>query len=223
MTARAVTVLGNHDLHLLAVAAGRRRANPGDTFEDVLSAPDRDELLDWLRHQPLLHDEPACGYTLIHAGLAPQWDRAAALSCAAEVEAILRGEDWHEFLGNMYGSRPDQWSGSLQGWDRARFILNCLTRLRYCDRAGRIHLKEKGPPQGRGDGLVPWFEAPHRMSHDMKLVFGHWSTLGRYQAPGVFALDSGCIWGGALTALRLDDSPGWYSIPCAGYCAPGTD
>ena len=219
---RAVSVLGNHDLHLLAVAAGTRRANPGDTFGDVLSAPDREALLEWLRHRPLLHDEPAYGYTLIHAGLAPQWDRRAALACASEVEAILRGDDWREFLGKMYGSRPDQWSEALRGWDRLRFILNCFTRLRYCDAAGRLHLKEKGSVHDRGDGLLPWFEVPNRMNRDMNLVFGHWSTLGRYHAPGIFALDSGCIWGGALTALRIDASPSWYSIPCPGYCVPGS-
>jgi len=219
----AVTVLGNHDLHLLAVAAGVRDAGPGDTFEEILAAPDRDALLDWLRQRPLLHHDAALGYTMIHAGLPPQWDLAQAAACAAEVEAVLRAPDHSAFLRAMYGSKPDHWSEELRGIDRLRFILNCLTRLRLCDAEGRIHLKEKGSPFGRTDDLKPWFDIPDRASAGLRLVFGHWSTLGRYHARNVFALDSGCVWGGALTALRLDGQPRWYSLPCAGYCRPGEE
>lgn len=217
----AVTVLGNHDLHLLAVAAGARDAGPGDTFDAILAAPDRDALLDWLRHLPLLHHDAALGYTMIHAGLPPQWGLAQAVAHAAEVEAVLRSDDYVVFLRDMYGGKPDRWSEDLRGIDRLRFILNCFTRLRLCDAQGHIYLKEKGSPFGRDDDLRPWFDIPGRASAGLKLVFGHWSTLGRYHAPGVYALDSGCIWGGALTALRLDGEPRWYSLPCAGYCRPG--
>ncbi|MGE3480098.1 MAG: symmetrical bis(5'-nucleosyl)-tetraphosphatase [Gammaproteobacteria bacterium] len=220
---RAVTVLGNHDLHLLAIATGTRKPGPGDTFDDILAAPDRDALIDWLRRLPLLHHDAALGYTMIHAGLPPQWDLALAADRAAEVEAVLRSDDHVAFLRDMYGGKPDLWSESLRGTDRLRFILNCYTRLRFCDAEGRIHLKEKGSPFERDDDLRPWFESPGRASADLNLVFGHWSTLGRYHAPGVCALDSGCVWGGALTALRLDGEPQWISLPCAGYCRPGEE
>jgi bis(5'-nucleosyl)-tetraphosphatase (symmetrical) len=222
--ARAVTVLGNHDLHLLAIAAGTRQPGPHDSFRDVLAASDCDAIIDWLRRRPLLHDDAELGFTMVHAGLAPQWDRAIAKSCAAEVEAALRGDQWLDLLRHMYGSQPDLWSVNLHGWDRLRFNLNCLTRLRFCDARGRLHLKEKGPPYGRHDGLIPWFDVPNRANSDMRLVFGHWSTLGRYEGKGIYALDSGCIWGGALTAMRLDNKlPAWYGVPCAGYCVPGEE
>ncbi len=220
---RAVTVLGNHDLHLLAIATGTREPGPGDTFGDILAAPDRAELIDWLRRLPLLHHDAGLGYTMIHAGLPPQWDLAQAAGCAAELEAVLRSDDYVAFLRDMYGGKPDWWSEDLRGTDRLRFILNCYTRLRFCDAHGRIHLKEKGSPFEREDDLKPWFEFPGRASAGLNLVFGHWSTLGRYHAPGVCALDSGCVWGGALTALRLDGEPQWISLPCAGYCRPGEE
>lgn len=220
---RAVTVLGNHDLHLLAIAAGTRDPGPEDTFDAVLAAPDRIELIDWLRRCPLLHHDAALGYTMVHAGLPPQWGLAQAARCAAEVETVLRSDDYAAFLRDMYGGKPDRWSEDLRGTDRLRFILNCYTRLRFCDAEGRVQLREKGSPFGRSDDLKPWFDIPGRASADLKLVFGHWSTLGRYHAPGVYALDSGCIWGGALTALRLDGEPQWISLPCAGYCRPGEE
>lgn len=219
----AVTVLGNHDLHLLAIAAGTRDPGPGDTFHAILAAPDRDGLIDWLRRRPLLYHDAALGHTLIHAGLPPQWDLALAARCAGEAEAVLRSDGYTDFLRDMYGGQPDLWSERLHGIDRLRFILNCYTRLRFCDAEGRIHLKEKGSPFGRSDGLTPWFDIPGRASAGLRLVFGHWSTLGRYHAPGIYALDSGCVWGGALTALRLDGEPQWISLPCAGYCRPGEE
>lgn len=202
--ARAVTVLGNHDLHLLAVAQGCERYRRGDSFEDVLNAPDRDELLNWLRARPLLHHDEALGFTLIHAGLPPQWDLHKARACAQEVEAALRGAHYAEFLREMYGNGPRVWSETLSGWDRLRFITNCLTRLRYCDAHGTLALEEKGAPGAQPEGYLPWFEAPGRLNARLNIVFGHWSTLGAYPATKVFPLDGGCVWGGDLLALRLD-------------------
>lgn len=220
--ANAVTVLGNHDLHLLAVASDTRKPNPKDTLHEVLEASDREQLVDWLRTRPLLHEDAELGYVLIHAGLAPQWDIATAAACAVEVEAVLRSPAYRDFLGKMYGDRPDLWSDGLAGSDRLRFILNCFTRLRMCDAAGRLFLREKGGPWGRSDGLLPWFDVPGRASTGSNIVFGHWSLLGRHEAPGIIALDTGCIWGGELSAVRLDAAPvEWHSIPCPGHCRPG--
>jgi bis(5'-nucleosyl)-tetraphosphatase (symmetrical) len=216
---RAVTVLGNHDLHLLAVAQGVRQDRSADVAE-VLAAPDRDELLEWLRTRPLLHHDAALGYTMLHAGLPPAWDLAQARACAGEVEAALRGPAYRELLAHMYGDGPDRWSEDLTGWERLRFIINCFTRLRYCDDSGRLALQEKGPPGSQPAPLRPWFAIPGRVSADLKIVFGHWSTLGPCSAPGVFPLDTGCLWGGALTALRLDGEPRRTSVDCTGYRAP---
>ena len=199
----AVCVLGNHDLHLLAVAHGISRTKHRDTFADVLSAPDRDELLFWLRHRPLLHNES--GFYLIHAGLPPQWTMEQAMACAREAEAALRGADPTDCLWHIYGNDPDHWEADLGDWDRIRFITNCFTRLRYCTEAGQLDLRQKGAPGSQPAGLVPWFLAPHRRSRDARILFGHWSTLGYYQGEGVCCLDTGCLWGGTLTALRLED------------------
>ncbi len=210
----ALTVLGNHDLHLLAVAEGQDRYRYNDTFDDVLNAPDSDELLDWLRHRPLLHHDPKLGYTLIHAGLPPQWDLAQAEACAAEVEAVLRGHRYGEYFEHMYGSQPELWSDDLTDWERLRFITNCFTRLRYCDKDGRLALEEKGAPGSQADGYLPWFTAPARRSAGLNIIFGHWSALGEHTAPGTYPLDTGCVWGGSLTALRLDGEARWYRSPC---------
>jgi bis(5'-nucleosyl)-tetraphosphatase (symmetrical) len=137
----------------------------------------------------------------------PQWDLDKARRCAAEVEQVLRSERYVEFLDAMYGNHPEQWNDSLQGWDRLRFITNCLTRLRYCDGEGRLALEEKGPPGSQPGHLKPWFEWPQRKSRSLNILFGHWSTLGNYDAPGIHALDTGCLWGGRLTALRVDTEP----------------
>lgn len=219
---RATVVLGNHDLHLLAVGAGVSHLRPKDSFMDVLEAYDRNSLLSWLQQRPLLHHDARLGYTLIHAGLPPQWDLAAARACAAEAERLLRGADAVGFFRQMYGDRPQQWRGDLVGTERLRFIVNCFTRLRYCDAEGRLALQYKGAPGTQDAGVMPWFQVPGRKSADMKILFGHWSTLGRHQGDGVYSLDSGCIWGGALTALRLDDGR-WFSVACEGACAPGED
>ena len=217
----AVTVLGNHDLHLLAVAAGVRGANRRDTLDPILEAPDREELLTWLRHRPLLHHDGARGFTMIHAGLPPQWDLRLAQACAREVEAVLRSDNVRDFLAEMYGDAPPRWHDDLSGWARLRFIVNCLTRLRYCRPDGELVLGEKGPPgQQRGDHL-PWFDVPGRVSTSLRIIFGHWSTLGCYTREGIYALDSGCLWGGALTAMRVATEPRWYAVDCTGVCTPG--
>ena len=223
----AVTVLGNHDIHLLAVAGGHTTARRDDTFQDVLNAPDGHELLDWLRHQPLLHHDAnlgdnGLGMTMIHAGLPPQWDLATARACAAEVEHELRGARYRDYLAAIYGNGPAQWSDTLTGNERWRFITNCFTRLRYCDAQGRLALKDKGAPGAQTVGYLPWFTVPGRASTGMEIVFGHWSTLGACDVPGVHHLDTGCVWGGALTALRLDGRHRErISIPCPGTCEPG--
>lgn len=213
---RAVTVLGNHDLHLLAMAYDHTpQIHKHDTFNQVLAASDREQLLDWLRHRPCLYHDALSGFTLIHAGLPPQWDLVKARQCAMEVEDILREGDHHGFLSNMYGNTPDCWSDDIQGWERLRFITNCLTRMRYCDRNGRIALEETGPPGTQAAGLLPWYEIPGRASSNMRIIFGHWSTLKlsleSMHKHKVFPLDTGCVWGGQLTALRLSDLR-FYSV-----------
>jgi bis(5'-nucleosyl)-tetraphosphatase (symmetrical) len=220
----AITVLGNHDLHLLASAHIPKYRKHKDTLHQVIHAPDGEKLLDWLRHQPLMHHDPHTGYSLIHAGLPPQWDLDTARNCAAEVARALRGRHYVEFLGEMYGNHPNLWSESLSGSDRLRFITNCFTRLRYCDTNGHLALEQKGPPGGQPRHLKPWFEWPHRKSRDMNILFGHWSTLGAYDAPGIHGLDTGCLWGGSLTALQLDHNPPRrIELACPGARQPGTD
>lgn len=220
---RAVTVLGNHDLHLLAVWQHDRHLKRGDTLEPVLSAPDRDELLEWLRHRPLMHYEPQLGpVAMVHAGLSPQWDLETALRCAREVEDVLRGAEFTAFLDHMYGNEPRRWSEDLTGWDRLRFSINCFTRLRFCKADGTLEFQHKGQPGSQSGEFLPWFEVEGRASRDTQIVFGHWSTLGFYKGHGVCALDSGCLWGGQLTAVRLDETglPSW-SIDCPTSQKPG--
>lgn len=201
---RAISVLGNHDLHLLAVAHGTARLRRCDSFADVLSAPDRGRLLAWLRRRPLLHHDADLGYTLIHAGLLPQWDLAQASALAGEVEQALRGPTYVDLLEHMYGDLPDTWDDTLIGWERLRVVVNAFTRLRYCTVEGRMDLAPVGAPGSQPSHLLPWFEAPQRRTRTLNLVFGHWSTLGALQGDGVIALDSGCLWGGSLTSVRLD-------------------
>ncbi|MGH8397154.1 MAG: symmetrical bis(5'-nucleosyl)-tetraphosphatase [Gammaproteobacteria bacterium] len=212
----AICVLGNHDLHLLALAAGMDRHKPSDTLDAVLGASDRDILLDWLRHRPLLYHDAALGYTLIHAGLPPQWDLDTATNCAHELENALRGNDSPEFFANMYGNQPDRWSPDLSSMQRLRFIVNCFTRLRYCTADGQLDFISKGAPGSQPETFIPWFEVPDRASTKLHILFGHWSTLGEVKGRNVYPLDTGCVWGGRLTALRLDgdDSGGWYCVDC---------
>ena len=210
----ALTVLGNHDLHLLAVAAGAGRGlRSGDTLEEVLAAPDRDELLAWLTTRPLLHTDDALGWTLVHAGLPPQWDLNFARAAAREVEAEL-AHDPAALFAAMYGDLPDRWASDLEGIARVRFAINCFTRLRYCTADGQLLLKLKGPPENAPPGAIPWYEVPGRRSDGLRIVFGHWSALGYRVANGAYSLDTGCVWGGALTALRLDLAEPPVQVPC---------
>lgn len=205
--ASAVTVLGNHDLHLLAVAHGATPALASDTFQDVLRAPDRDRLLRWLRQRSLLYQDARLGFALVHAGMLPQWDLTTARRLAGEVEAALRGARFVEFLAHMYGDRPDRWDARLQGYERLRVIVNALTRLRYCDTEGRMDLTPVGAPGSQPAHLKPWFQVRARGAHEPTIVFGHWSALGIWDQDGVIGIDSGCLWGGSLTAVRLDARP----------------
>jgi bis(5'-nucleosyl)-tetraphosphatase (symmetrical) len=213
----AIVVLGNHDLHLLAIAAGARKPRRKDTLDGVLRAPDRDELLDWLARRPLVHRDTRLGFTLVHAGLPPQWDIPAAQRAATELEATLRGSRAAAFYSKMYGNEPDRWSDELAGWDRLRFITNCFTRMRFCDPEGRLDLDMTGPPGSQPAPWLPWYEVPGRGSHGERIVFGHWSTARldprvNFDKWKVFPLDTGCVWGGTLTALRLDDQK-YFSVP----------
>ncbi|MDP2828522.1 MAG: symmetrical bis(5'-nucleosyl)-tetraphosphatase [Sulfuricellaceae bacterium] len=198
-----VAVLGNHDLHTLAVAAGYVPLHRSDTIQDILDAPDRDELLTWLRHRPLVHFE--LGHLMVHAGLLPQWTVQQAVSLASEVESALRGPDWPNFLQHMYGNEPRFWHEGLHGMSRLRLITNAMTRLRFCSPTGDIEFAHKGKPGSQPKPLLPWFEVPDRASRDVTILFGHWSALGFMVSSNVVALDSGCLWSGQLTALRLED------------------
>lgn len=217
----AVTlVLGNHDLHLLARAAGAGPARREPSLDAVLAAPDRDELLGWLATRPLLHRDQALGWTLVHAGLPPQWDLATAEVCARELEAALVRDPAALFEG-MYGDEPRAWSPQLRGAARLRFITNCLTRLRYVDGAGHLLLGPNGPPADAPAGAIPWFRHPLRASASERIVFGHWSTLGVLREDSLLCIDAGCVWGGALCAVRLDEPGAPVLLPCPGALVPG--
>ncbi|HUQ53259.1 MAG TPA: symmetrical bis(5'-nucleosyl)-tetraphosphatase [Gammaproteobacteria bacterium] len=197
-------VLGNHDLHLLATVAGRRELSPADTFEDVLEAPDLNSIVDWLRHRPLLHHDRDAKRLLVHAGIPAPWSAARARAEAREVETQLRGRKWRYALREMYGGEPSKWSPKLRGVDRRRYTINALTRMRYCDRRGRLDLSYSGAPGTQPKGLIPWFDVPGRRAAGTHIVFGHWAALGLYRRADVTALDTGCVWGNHLTAVRLD-------------------
>jgi bis(5'-nucleosyl)-tetraphosphatase (symmetrical) len=209
-----ISVLGNHDLHLLANAAGVvEYQHHMDTIQPVLDAPDSDELMHWLRHQPLFHHDVSLSFSMVHAGLPPEWTIAEACERAEEVHAVLQSDNWRDFFANMYGNKPKRWSPELQGWDRLRFIVNCFTRLRYFHEDGRLALKYKGAPEDKPLHQKPWFEIAGRASQDDKIVFGHWSTLGVGQYGNVFSLDSGAVWGETLTAVRIDAMPyEWITV-----------
>lgn len=210
---RATVVLGNHDLNLLAVAAGARPRARRDTLNAVLAADDCDELLNWLRSRPLFIEDPAMKVSMVHAGLLPQWSFSQAAALAREVEDMLKSNRSVAFLHHMYGDRPRRWRDSLVGWERLRLITNVLTRLRYCDRDGRIDLAHTGPPGTQPDALEPWYA--RRRNGDHLLLFGHWSSLGAARIGDVICLDSGCVWGHSLTAARVDKRPvDLIAVPC---------
>jgi bis(5'-nucleosyl)-tetraphosphatase (symmetrical) len=208
---RAVTVLGNHDLHLVTQFEGFERPRKDDTFADVMKAPDARALVDWLRARPMVHVEG--GWAMVHAGLLPQWSIDKAVTLGREVERALSASDYKDFLKNMYGSKPAQWSDSLSGWDRLRVIVNAMTRMRFCTPEGRMEFHAKGadPPPG----YQPWFAF-----RSENIVAGHWSQLGLKLTQNVALIDSGCVWGGALTAMRLEDRA-IFQVPCVGYQTPG--
>lgn len=200
------TVLGNHDLHFLAVAEGVRHAHPSDTLQDILAAPDREELIDWLRHRPMLVRDEKLNYVMTHAGLAPVWSLSQAQELAHEVEAVLRHGDARRLFENMYGNQPDHWDDALTGMERLRCIINYFTRMRFCHRDGHLELTYKGTINDKPADLVPWFDVTPRMNDDVNIIFGHWAALnGEVDVPNVFALDTGCVWGNKLTAMRLED------------------
>ncbi|HEY2630122.1 MAG TPA: symmetrical bis(5'-nucleosyl)-tetraphosphatase [Usitatibacter sp.] len=199
----AVTVLGNHDLHLLCVAEGVQKVHKRDTLQDVLAAPDRDELLAWLRSRPLMHVEGS--FALVHAGLLPQWTVPRARELAHEVEGGLRASGYRAFMAKMYGNEPDRWDKDLAGIDRLRVIVNAMTRMRVCTPDGRMALDYKGEPGETHGAMIPWFDMPRRKSADHTLVVGHWSALGLLERTDVLALDTGCVWGRTLSAVRLED------------------
>lgn len=216
----ATTLLGNHDLHLIAVAHGLRRPQRGDTLDELLAAPDRDALVDWLRHQPLAAQ--AHGWLMVHAGVPPQWDAAGTLTIAGEVERELQGPDPAAFLRVMYGNEPARWEDDLAGDDRLRFAVNALTRMRFCRADGTLDLKAKENAALAADGLIPWFEVPGRRTEGVPIAFGHWSTLGLVNRPDLLALDTGCIWGGRLTAVRIDGGAREvFQVECEQAQAPG--
>jgi len=207
----AVTVLGNHDFHLLALAAGYAKKHATDTLDAVLTAPDREELLAWLRRRPMLHVEGRMA--MVHAGLLPQWSIAKAQALAGEVEAALRGANWQNFLAQLYGNTPKSWSEDLRGPDRLRVIVNAMARMRFCTADGAIDFRTKGETAIAPPGLLPWFDAPGRASRDHTVICGHWSTLGLLLRPDLLALDSGCVWGKSLSAVRLEDRR-LFQVPC---------
>lgn len=217
----AITVLGNHDLHLLAAAAGAVQIKKRDTITEILQAADCEELLFWLRHQPLLHHDEHLGYTMVHAGIPPQWNLAMARSCAMELEVVLQNFHYEDFFQHMYGSKPLRWRDDLKGWKRLRFIANALTQIRYCDLSGRLDLTgERNSVSGRKRSM-PWFVIPNRAMRKKRILFGHWAALGkkRKKIKNVYALDTGCANGGRFTAYQLETGV-YYQVKCTNEKVP---
>lgn len=222
---RAKVVLGNHDLHLLAFAHGLSPSKSAPDLHAILVAEDREELLDWLLHLPLLHHSKKLNYVMVHAGLSPAWDLATAKACAREVEAILQSPQRYALFAQMYDDTPRKWKAKRQGIKHWRYIINCFTRMRYCDLQGRLNLSLKGKPRKVDTQHEPWFRVPNRINHKERIIFGHWSTLGLLHENNVWSLDTGCVWGGSLTAIQLDHSndasPRIFSLPCRAKKQPG--
>lgn len=217
----AVSVLGNHDLHLIATVVSLGKTGKKDTLGPILRAADCDELIDWLRRQPLFHHDD--NYCMLHAGLPPQWDLELTLQMARETEQAIRGEDYQRFFRSMYGNKPTVWQDDLPKTEKLRFAVNCFSRLRFCTLDGELDFSQKGPPGSQPPHLMPWYAVPWRKSRHLRIIFGHWSTLGFYQGDNVFGIDTGCLWGGQLTALRLDDNPLRIAIDCQCTQRPGSD
>ncbi|OMH32154.1 symmetrical bis(5'-nucleosyl)-tetraphosphatase [Motiliproteus sp. MSK22-1] len=210
-------VLGNHDLHLLAIANGSAKPSRKDTLDEILSAPDREPLLDWLRQQPLLHHDSKLKFTMVHAGIPPIWTLKQAKSYSREVEEVLRSDDAGLYFDQMYGNQPGRWEDSLTGWDRLRCITNYFTRMRFCSAEGELEFKAKSGPDKAPDGFHPWYSFPDRKTQKKAIVFGHWASLeGKANTDNVHALDTGCVWGGTLTAMRLEDRK-IFRIASVGY------
>jgi bis(5'-nucleosyl)-tetraphosphatase (symmetrical) len=217
---RAITVLGNHDLHLVMQSEGHGKTSAEDTLKAVLDAPDREELIAWLRARPLFHVEDE--FAMVHAGLLPQWDVAQAASLSDEASAALVAPNYRDFLAHMWGSEPAAWHDGLAGWDRLRVVVNAMTRMRFCSPEGVMEFRApgaKGPPDRGPAGFLPWYDVPGRRSADHHLICGHWSALGFRRAKNLLALDSGCLWGGCLTAVRLEDQRA-FQLPCARQVEP---
>jgi bis(5'-nucleosyl)-tetraphosphatase (symmetrical) len=215
--AKAKTVLGNHELHLLAIANKVRKPHRNDTIDEILNANDADELLEWIKQQPLLVTDPDLNFTMIHAGLPPQWTLDQAKELAQETETLLQSNQFNNFIHYMYGDQPDTWSDELKDNDRHRFIINAFTRIRYFDKNGKLNLKEKASPGSQDKSLSPWYAIPERKTKKDKLIFGHWSTVqlgneNNFKQYNVYPLDTGCLWGGVLTAMRLEDEK-LFSVP----------
>ncbi|KIG07760.1 Bis(5'-nucleosyl)-tetraphosphatase, symmetrical [Burkholderia sp. MR1] len=202
---RATVVLGNHDLNLLSVAAGLRKPKKGDTLDDILAAPDVDDLIDWVRHKPVAHYED--GALMVHAGVVPQWDVTMTLELAHELEGALRAPNWKSTLADLYGNEPHRWEDSLTGMDRLRVTYNALTRIRFCTAEGAMEFANNGGPDTAPPGYMPWFDAPDRRTRDVTIVFGHWAALGLMIRDDVLCLDSGCVWGNKLSAVLLTKDP----------------
>ncbi len=216
----AVSLLGNHDLHLLALAHGARALHKGDTFADVLDDAKAPHWIDWLRQQKLAHLE--AGWLCVHAGVVPQWSTAQTLALAGEVQALLRGPALAGLLQQMYGNEPTRWNGDFKGAERTRFIINALTRLRFCTADGMLDFKTKEGAGAAPAGFMPWFEVPGRATAHQPIAFGHWSTLGLVNTPLLLATDTGCVWGGALTAVRVDGGRrDVVQVPCSQAQRPG--
>ncbi len=215
----AITVLGNHDLHLLAIAEGHGVQKKSDTLTDILNSTDIKKYIDWIRRQALMHHDANLNFTMVHAGLTPQWEIHQALELAAEVSDKLKSDDYPGFLKVMYGNNPDTWDDNLENNDRLRFIVNCMTRMRYVNIKHELNFSEKGAPGSQADHLIPWFVVSDRKSRHEKIIFGHWSTLflgniHDFTPYNVYPIDTGCLWRGSLTALRLEDER-LFSVPAA--------
>ncbi len=224
LESNAVSVLGNHDLHLLATAFNHKKSNRKDTFDELLQAEDSLQLLNWLRQQLMVHHDRENNITMLHAGIHPNWSISETLELAGEVEHILQSDQHVDFYKHMYGDKPSQWDSALSSWSRYRYITNTLTRLRYCDKQGEAALNAKGAPGSQAENLYPWYEVPGRVSQHDTIIFGHWSTLphaGIDSINNTYAIDSGCLWGGALTAMRIDVKPfEYFQFNCPGAQKP---